>query len=348
MSLFGWGGKKLNLALQGGGAHGAFTWGVLDRLLEEPSINITSISGTSAGAVNGAALASGYAEGGAPGAREKLSEIWEAIGRSSQPDFQRYNPFLFGLDTMDRAAGASVKQFMKMFSPEQLNPLNIDPLRALLEAHIDFARLRRSSEVRLFIAATEAQTGRSRIFQHHELSSDVVLASACLPTIHRAVKIKGRYYWDGGFSANPDLGSLILNSNTSDTLLVLLNPMRIDDVPKSAGKIAEQMTNLTFNQPLRHEIECFLAIRDMKTGFFAKDASRQERYRRHRFHHIDGAKHTAHLAPDSKSRPDKTMLQDLFSAGRKEAGSWLAVHGDDIGRRSSVSLSALLEGEQQD
>ena len=193
MGLFGHRRRAINLALQGGGAHGAFTWGVLDRLLEERMIDITSISGTSAGAVNGVALAAGYAEDGAPGARAKLKQIWQAVGEFSQPDLLQLNPFMFGLEAMEEVAGASVKQLAAMFSPDQLNPLNFDPLRKLIEAHIDFAHLRRHSKIDLFIAATEATTGRARIFQRHEMTADMVMASACLPTVHRAVEVNGTH-----------------------------------------------------------------------------------------------------------------------------------------------------------
>ena len=344
MGLFRHRRRAINLALQGGGAHGAFTWGVLDRLLEDPSIKITSISGTSAGAVNGVALAAGFAENGGQGARDKLRAIWQGVGEFSGPEISALSPFSFGLDAIEEVAGASVKTLTKMFSPAELNPLNIDPLRKLIETHIDFAHLRKHSKIELYIAATEAVSGRARIFELGEMTADVVLASACLPTIHHAVEINGVDYWDGGFSANPDLCSLIERSKTRDSLLVQLNPMRLDEVPESAAGIAAHMSDLTFNQPLRFELERIRALRGVKTGWLAASAPRLRRYRQHRFHHIDGAKHTVHLPPGSKARPDKSMLKELFMKGYNDAAKWLDRHGKDIGRRSSVSIKALLNG----
>src|SRR5688572_32902032 len=190
----------LNLALEGGGAHGAFTWGVLDRLLQDATLDIAWISATSAGAVNAVALASGLIEDGRDGARAKLRAVWEAVAKAGVPDLVRLNPWLAGLSRSNALA-----QVASMFSPYELNPLGFDPLRKLLEAHIDFAALREHAGPELLIAATALSTGHARLFRRSEITVEAVLASACLPMLHHAVTIDGQAYWDGGFSANPDL-----------------------------------------------------------------------------------------------------------------------------------------------
>ena len=242
--------EELNLALQGGGAHGAFTWGVVDRLLEEEWIDIGWISATSAGAVNAVALASGLLDGGREGARTELAEVWEAVQQSGVPDLLKLNPFLLGL-----SRSKSFAQLATLFSPYDFNPLGFDPLRRLLEQHIDFAALRSQPGPNLLIAATDVATGRARLFHRHELTVESVLASACLPMLHHAVIIDGRAYWDGGYSANPDLVNLALESPVQDTLLVQLNPTQTDELPTDARDINAHVNAVTFNQPLLREVD---------------------------------------------------------------------------------------------
>ena len=192
--------RRLNLALQGGGAHGAFTWGVLDRLLDEADIEIGWISGSSAGAINAVAMAAGLADGGRAGGRARLRAVWDAVIDSGVPELLRLNPFLAGL-----SRSQTMGQIGSMFSPYDFNPMGFDPLRKLLEAHIDFAKLRKLPGPELLIAATDVATGRARHFRRHELTIEAVLASTCLPQVHHTIEIDGRAYWDGGYSANPDL-----------------------------------------------------------------------------------------------------------------------------------------------
>jgi len=343
MGLFDGKARALNLALQGGGAHGAYTWGVLDRLLEEPDLEISAISSTSAGAVNAVALASGYALGGALGAREKLREVWTAVGNSAPPDLMSFNPFQMGRGILEDLAGASAEQMAQVFSPSQLNPMNIDPLREIIENHIDFERLRKKGGIKLFVAATEVATGRARVFDSSELSADVVLASACLPNVQRAVEIDGAYFWDGGFSANPDLSSLVLKGRTEDSLLVQLEPLRVDELPTSARSISNHMNWLTFNQPLRRELEMIHGLRQARVGYFVGHNSKLLKYKAHRFHHIDGGKFTGKLSPDSKVRPDANNLKALFDGGRLQAEEWISAHLNDVGKRSSVKLADLIK-----
>lgn len=323
---------RINLALQGGGAHGAFTWGVLDELLQDESIGFGWVSGTSAGAVNAAAFASGLAMGSREEAQNVLRRVWDAVEAAGVPDLLRLNPFLFGLSHAAPMPG--------VISPYDFNPLGFDPLRRLLTDNIDFERIRASALVELLIAATDVMTGRARLFRRSELTVEVVLASACLPTLHHAVMVDGRAYWDGGFSANPDLVTLATKSPVEDTLIVQLNPLQHDGLPRSAREIAARVNSVTFNQPLLRDIEAIVAAKEMEPGWFASRHGSAARLKRHRFHLIEAGAYTAGLSVDSKLKPDKKLLTYLRDAGRAEAKSWLAQHRASLGRRSTVDLRA--------
>jgi NTE family protein len=333
--------RRLNLALQGGGAHGAFTWGVLDRLLEEDEIELSWVSGTSAGAVNAVAMAAGLSVGGAgvsgrEEARATLRRVWEAVETAGVSDLVRLNPFLYGLT---KASGLS--SMSGMLSPYDFNPLGFDPFRKLLEANIDFVRLRtdRASGLELMIAATEVATGRARLFRRHEITVEAVQASACLPQLHHAVEIEGRAYWDGGFSANPDILTLAGESPVEDTLIVQLNPLERLATPRTARDIAAQVNTITFNQPLLKEIEIVVAAqREVPTGWFSSRSGKLARLARHRFHLIDAGRHTAQLGAETKSSPEKALLAQLFKAGRAETIRFLERHRADIGRRQTAEL----------
>ena len=324
---------KLNLALQGGGAHGAFTWGVLDALLEDGRPEFAWISGTSAGGVNAVAVASGLATGGAEAARAVLRDIWDDVQRAGVPDLLRFNPFLLGFT---RAAS--------LLSPYEFNPLGFDPLRRVLEGRIDFTKVRASSPVELLIAATDVATGRARLFRRRDLTVEAVLASACLPTLHHAVEIGGRAYWDGGFSANPDLITLASESPVRDTLIVQLNPTEREGVsngvPRSATDIAAQVNQITFNQPYLRDIDRIIEARKTKIGWLSSDDTTPARLKRHRFHLIEAGRYTASLAADSKLKLDGKLLAYLFNAGQSEGKKWLERDFPAVGRRSTVDLEA--------
>jgi NTE family protein len=325
--------QHLNLALEGGGAHGAFTWGVLDRLLEDEAVGIGWISATSAGAVNAVALAAGLAAGGRSAARAKLKAVWEAVAKAGVPDLLRLNPLLAGI-----TRSSAVAQVASLFSPYDFNPLKIDPFRRLLEAHVDFALLRAAHGPELLIAATDAVTGRPRLFRRREISVDAVLASACLPTLHHAVMIDGRPYWDGGFSANPDLVTLARESKVRDTLIVRLTAPERDGVPTTAREIAARINQITFAQPMLRDVELIETARRLTARWVGLGAPAEARLARHRFHLIEAGRFTAALAPESKSKPDLELLRYLHAAGRSETEKWLARHRASIGRRSSVDL----------
>ncbi len=332
MRLFG-SRRRLNLALQGGGVHGAFTWGVLDRLLGDDGLAIAWLSGTSAGAVNAVAVAHGLAQGDRKLARDTLHAIWSAVERAGVPDLLRINPFLFGL-----AKAAPLPNMSAFFSPYEFNPIGFDPLRKILTDHIDFEAIRRDGKVGLLIAATDVATGRARLFRRHELTVEAVLASACLPTIHHAVEIDGRHYWDGGFSANPDLLTLASESPAQDTLLVQLNPIHKPGAPRGAKAIEDRVNTITFNQPLLRDIEMILMAQEMRAGWLLSRRGRLAHLKAHRFHLIAAGRHTAGLGVDSKVVPELELLSYLRGAGDREAARWLEQHRQSVGRSSTVDL----------
>lgn len=325
--------KKLdiNLALQGGGAHGAFTWGVLDRLLEVSWMRFDTISATSAGAVNAVALASGLAQGSRERARETLFAVWQAVHKAGVPDLARINPFFNGLNR-----SGSLTSMASLWSPYEFNPMGFDPLRRLLETHIDFELLRNNAAVDLLIAATHVESGQARLFRTDEITVETVLASACLPTLHHAVEIDGAAYWDGGFSANPDLVTLAVESPIQDTLLVTVSPRRLQELPTTARDISNQVNRLTFNAPLQRDVELISAIREsagsiLPRGKFAPLC-------KHRFHLIDGSDITSGLSPDSIFKPDWSIITYLHGAGRNLAEEWLNGTTGALGRYETVDL----------
>lgn len=324
---------RVNLALQGGGAHGAFTWGVLDRLLEDERILIGWISGTSAGAVNAVALAAGLSEGGRSKARDRLNEVWHAVYKIGVPDLLRLNPFLYSVSKMP-----AVAHMASMLSPYEFNPLGFDPLRRLLGEHIDFEKLRSQAPVELLISATDVATGRARHFRRKELTVESVLASACLPTLHHAVEIDGCAYWDGGFSANPDLVTLAKESPIGDTLIVQINATQISALPTGVREISDHANTLTFNAPYLRDIEVIETARQCGAGGWLSGDGAYARLARHRFHLIEAGRYTSMLKPGTKAQPDWSVLSYLHGAGRSEAGKWIERHLKQVGRRSSVDF----------
>jgi NTE family protein len=324
---------RLNLALQGGGAHGAFTWGVLDRLLEDDELEINWVSATSAGAVNAVAVASGLSEGGKTSARNKLRGVWEAVHKAGVPDLLRLNPFLYGLSRTPQLA-----QMASLWSPYEFNPLGFDPLRRLLSDSINFEKLRSSSPIELLIAATEVATGRARIFRRNEITVEAVLASACLPTLHHAVEINGVAYWDGGFSANPDIKTLAMESPVEDTLIVQLSSLVRQELPTGVREISAHVNRLAFNAPLIREVELIETVRECWQGRIGGPRGRYAKLATHRFHLIEAGRHTGALSAESTMKPDWSLLSYLFNAGRDEADKWLSLNRASIGRRSTVDL----------
>jgi NTE family protein len=324
---------EINLALQGGGAHGAFTWGVLDRLLEDETLQFGWISATSAGAVNAVALAAGLAEGSRAKAREKMYKIWHAIHQAGVPDLTRLNPFLNGLVRPSQLT----THLATMLSPYEFNPLGFDPLRRLITDHVDFDLIRAKSPVELLIAATHVATGRARLFRQDEITIEAVLASACLPVMHHAVEIEGSAYWDGGFSANPDIVTLASESPIGDTLLVMVSPRVNEHLPTTSRDISNHANRLTFNAPLLRDIEIVTAVRETSGPLLAK--GRLAPICRHRFHLIDGGPITGTLNPETTMSPNWDVITYLHGAGRDHAEKWLAVARSAVGRLETVDLA---------
>lgn len=322
---------KVNLALQGGGVHGAFTWGVLDRLLEDGNISFGWVSAASAGTVNAVALAAGLAEGSPERARAKLFKIWEAVHKFGIPDLAKLNPFLNGF-----SRPASMAQIATMWSPYEFNPLGFDPLKRLITDHVDFDLIREKSPVELLVAATHVSTGRVRLFRRHEITVEAVLASACLPTLHHAVEIDGAAYWDGGYSANPDLVTLASESPVGDTVLVMVSPRTNEVLPTTARDIANHTNRLTFNAPLLRDIEIIAAVRETAGSILPK--GRLAPLAKHRFHVIDGGEITGALDFDTTFKPDWNVMTYLHGAGRMHADDWLKSSRDAIGRNETVDL----------
>lgn len=326
----------LGLALQGGGAHGAFTWGVLDALLEDGRFDVAAISGTSAGAMNALALAQGLLRGGAAAARESLASFWHAVGTQLPFELLMVGP----TDNPGLAPGMrALMHWTRLLSPYQLNPLGLNPLREVLAAQIDFDRLRRRDAPRLFIAATHANTGRLRLFDNASLSLEAALASACLPTLQQAVMIDGEPYWDGGYSANPALFPLV-RAGPADLLIVSLSPLGYDTVPVSADEIRARALEFSFNAGFLREAtllaEACAEARASRLGF----GRLERRLARLRTHLIDAHDDLGTLSAESRLIAHLPFLERLRDLGRARAQRWLGEHGTSVGHRASVELAA--------
>ena len=327
---------RLNLALQGGGAHGAFSWGVLDRLLEDGRIDFEGISATSAGAMNATALAYGYTKAGREGAREALDSFWYAVAKLGRLSPLQETP----LDELGRRVGLEPLGYVffdamtRLFSPYQLNPFNWNPLREILLEQIDFEALRRDCRLQLFISATNVCSGKNRVFQHEELSADVVLASACLPFLFQAVEIEGESYWDGGYMGNPAIYPLIYHCQSPDVLIVQINPMARDEVPKTPVEIMDRVNEISFNSTLMREMRAIAFV----TKLIDQGALDNAAYKRMNVHLIENEEAMKALGVSSKLSPKESLLYDLRDQGRAAAGRWLESHVDDIGKRSSIDV----------
>jgi NTE family protein len=329
----------IDLALQGGGSHGAFTWGVLDRVLEEPWLHIAAISGTSAGAMNAAVLADGWTEGGATGARQALHAYWQRVTQAAAFSPIQRSPFdrLAGRWTLDTSpAYIAMDMMSRMLSPYDLNPLDLNPLRAILSESINFERLSRS-HIKLFITATRVRTGRGRIFRNGEITADVLLASACLPTMFRAIEIDGEAYWDGGYAGNPTITPLVRESDAHDIILVQINPTERPDTPRAASDILNRLTEISFNSPLMKELRMIALLRqaaDPGTG----EGARWAQMRTHRIK----SDMLAQFGASSKLNAEREFVELLRDEGRRAAEEFLNTNADSLGKRSTADLDVLL------
>jgi NTE family protein len=329
----------IDLALQGGGSHGAFSWGVLDRLLEERWLTIAAISGTSAGAMNAAVLADGWTAGGAEGARDALEQYWRRVSRAAAFSPLQRSPLdrLMGRWTLDTSPFYILTDLMsRVLSPYDLNPTGYNPLRAVLAESIDFERLVRSP-IQLFITATRVRTGRGRIFRNAEITADVLLASACLPTMFRAIEIDGEPYWDGGFAGNPTITPLIRESDAHDTILVQINPTETLEEPRTAAEILNRLNEISFNSPLMKELRMIALLRQAADPGSGEGA----RWAKMRTHRVKSDM-LAKFGASSKLNAEWEFVSMLRAEGRLAADAFLAAHGADIGRQSTADLDVLL------
>jgi NTE family protein len=331
----------IDLALQGGGAHGAFTWGVLDRLLEEPWLRIDGISGTSAGAMNGVVLAHGFIHGGAKGARTALEAFWREVSRAALLSPFRRTPLdvLLGRWTLDNSPMFVAADMMaRVLSPYDLNLAGANPLRSILTDSIDFARLS-DGPIKLFVTATNVRTGRGRVFRNAELSPDVLLASACLPTLFHAVEIDGEPYWDGGYAGNPTITPLVRECDSRDTILVQINPVERRGTPHSARDILNRLNEVTFNGLLLKELRMIALLR--RVAHISDDEG--VRWATMRIHRI-ASDIMLDLGYSSKLNAEWDFLAMLREEGRKAADAFLDAHTNDLGKASSLDLDELLQG----
>jgi NTE family protein len=312
--------KCVNLALQGGGTHGAFTWGVLDRLLEEPRIEMEGVSATSAGAMNAAVMAHGLTTSGRKGAREALEEFWHGVARVSAP---------FG--------ALQLFEIMSRFlSPYQLNPFNYNPLRQLIRQVIDFDLLRQGSAIKLFLSATNVRTGKVKVFTDKEITADCVIASACLPFLYQAVEIDGEHYWDGGYMGNPALFPLIYSCQSRDILIVHVNPIERPDKPTNVREIMNRVNEISFNSSLMREMRAVAFV----TKLIDDGKLSQGDAKRMLIHSVCADDVMRGLGAASKLNTDGGFLRELCALGRERAQAWMNSHFDDLGSRSTVDIRA--------
>ncbi|WP_427913977.1 patatin-like phospholipase family protein [Ramlibacter sp. MMS24-I3-19] len=333
--------RTINLALQGGGSHGAFTWGVLDAFLADPRIALEGLSGTSAGAVNAVVLASGYATARAAGhdprqgARDALARLWQTIGSwDALGAWQRQWARLLwggaalahGSDWLSKAVGGSL-------SPYQTNPLDLNPLRDLLREQVDFHAVA-DGPLKVFATATHVPTGRAVIFSGARLDAAAVLASACLPQLFKAVEIQGEPYWDGGYSANPALTPLIQGCTSADLMLVQINPLRVPGVPQSSADIEDRVNELTFNASLLTQMHTIESVNSL----IAAGALRGTSLKTVRMHRVDGGEAIRAFPGSTKTSTDAAMIETLFRIGQQAATHWLQRHYDALGHHGTVDI----------
>jgi NTE family protein len=338
--------RIVNLALQGGGSHGAFTWGVLDRLLEDERLAVEGISGASAGAMNAVVLAHGLTRGGPDEARRALAEFWGRVAEEA-----RSGPLALGqglVDLLLRRHGLEWSPGLKgylvlsqMVAPAQLNPLNINPLREIVLSLIDFERLRRDCPIKLFIAATQVRTGKIKVFRNPELSADVVLASACVPSIFPPVEVDGDLYWDGAYTGNPPVFPLLYHCRHRDVIIVLLSPLERPTPPVTASEIRQREAEIMFDAAFLREMHAITRAKERLATRWLTLGRLERTLERKNFHVIAAQDLMASLSPSTKLQTSSDFLTMLRDRGRADAEEWLQAHFATLGARSSVNLGEL-------
>jgi NTE family protein len=332
--------RAISIGLQGGGSHGAFEWGVLDKILEDGRLSIAAITAASAGATNALALITGLQQDGARGARAKLDQLWRAVNQSGgrnvfgdsalwtaafNPDWLKSNPFYGYFETL-----------MTSSSPYEFNPFNLNPLRDVLNQVVDFDAVR-ASPVQLFVSATDVRAGKEKVFTREELTVDAALASSALPFLFQAVEVNGTPYWDGGYLGNPPLWPLYYADTPRDILIVMLNPFRRKETPRAAGEIVDRLNEITFNAALTAELRALAFVQKLiEDGMLTETA--KGKYRCMLIHAIEADGHLDDLPMASKFDTEWNFLTNLKARGQRAADAWLKAHFDDVGVRSSVDV----------
>ncbi len=336
--------RSVNLALQGGGAHGAFAWGILDRFLESGMIEIEGISGTSAGSMNAVIYAWGWYSGGRDGAREALHRYWQTISRLGNGGMNRYwEPFMFGGKQAEAARRAqapaleSLRLLSSTVSPYQFNPLNYHPLRKVLNEQVDFESLRTCQSTKLFLSATNVKSGKVRVFNTAEMSVDVVLASACLPELFQAVEIEGQHFWDGGYMGNPVLYPLFYETQSRDVIILHINPITRENLPKLASEIHDRVNEITFNSSLMKELRAVAFVQKLLDDGMIKDEFR-DRFKHVLIHSVRADQALKNMSVTTKFCMDWSFLTELRDRGRTAADEWLTANHANLGVRSSVDV----------
>lgn len=341
--------KSINIALQGGGAHGAFSWGIIDRLLEDGRFHFEGISGTSAGSLNATVLAYGLLVGGKEGARRQLEQFWRSISEAGA----LYNPckqmpwekFVFG-NNMDHAIAFKLFETLtRTFSPYQLNPLDFNPLREVLLANVDFNRLNQCQVTQLFLSATNVRTGQVRVFHTDEITPDTVLASSCLPFIFKAVEIDGEYYWDGGYTGNPSLFPFFYHVKSQDVVIIHINPIERPAPPTIPDHIFNRINEISFNNSLLKEFRAIAFVQKLlDDGWLKKEFRAKLKYMF--IHSISADNSLSDLSVASKTSSDWDFLLMLRNRGRARAEEWISLHYEKVGVKSSFDIGATLVGKK--
>jgi len=330
--------RKINLALQGGGTHGAYTWGVLDRLLEDDRLIIEGVSGTSAGGMNAAIMVDGYIKNGRQGAKDALYTFWQNISNMAQHN-PLHNPNLLGMPkscwNLDSSPAYIFFDIItRIFSPYQINPFNINPLKDLIEDLIDFETLQSSNLINLFVTATSVSTGQPHIFHHKQITSDTLMASSCLPSMFQAIEINNDHYWDGGYAGNPSIWPLTYNSQTTDIVIVEINPVIRKEIPLKGSDIINRINEISFNASLIAEIKSI----DFINNLIDENHLVTKKYRKLHIHLIESAEEMLELNASSKLNTSWDFLSYLHQLGRKSAQKWLDKNFDCLGNSSSADI----------
>ncbi len=334
--------KPIALALQGGGAHGAFTWGVLDKLLEDGRMNINAITGTSAGAMNAAVLAQGFTQNGPDGARETLETFWHALSVMGQasPIKRSFADMLSGNWSLDASPAYNMLDVMsRIVSPYDTNPFDINPLLDLLNETIDFEKVRKCSDIELFVSATNVRNGKIKVFNGPELTADMLMASACLPHLYKSVEIDGEIYWDGGYMGNPPIFPLFYHTAIADIMIVQINPIERDEEPKTAREIHNRINEISFNSSLLRELRTI----DFVTRLIEDGKLDAKQYTHARMHRIEASEQINPLSASSKMNTEWEFLCHLRDIGRDTCSIWLDTRYDQIGKTSTLDLRSMFE-----